>query len=41
MLFLMQSDVLFRLFRLLIVQFGFIPANIRLIFEKCYNSGIL
>ena len=31
MLFLMQSNVLFRLFRLLAVQIAFIPADIRLI----------
>ena len=34
MLFLMQSNVLFRLFRLLAVQIAFIPADIHLIFEK-------
>ena len=34
MLFLMQSNVLFRLFCLLIVQIAFIPVDIRLIFEK-------
>lgn len=38
MLFLMQSNVLFRLFRLLAVQIAFIPADIRLIFENCYNN---
>ena len=38
MLFLMQSNVLFRLFRLLAVQIAFIPADIRLIFGNCYNN---
>ena len=37
MLFRTQSNVLFRLFRLLTVQVGSIPADIRLIFENYYN----
>ena len=37
MLFRTQSNVLFRLFHLLTVQVGSIPADIRLIFENCYN----
>ncbi len=38
MLFLMQSNVLFRLFLLLTVQAGSISADIRLILENCYKE---
>lgn len=41
MLFRMRSNVLFRLFHLLTTQAGSIPADIRLIFENCYNDGML
>ena len=37
MLFRTRSNVLFKLFRLLTAQAGFIPAAIRLIFENCYK----
>lgn len=41
MLFRTRYNVLFRQFRLLTAQAGSIPAAIRLIFENCYNDGML
>ncbi len=38
MRFLMQSNVLFRLFLLLTAQAGSIPADICLILENCYKE---